>query len=214
MIKSKFVCIIGVDGVGKTTHVKRLLARMKEDGIRCRYTWFRFYHFISLILLAYCRLAGFTIYETKNEQKIGRHEFYRSKMISFLYPWLLLIDMIPLYLVKVFLPLHFGYAIISDRYIYDTLVDLMIDLNNFNIHRTIIGKFFLKLVPKDTKIILLDLNESLIRKRRMDLLGDKSLEARKLAYCLIAEEFKIPNINNDGEIIEVHERILSLLERD
>ena len=212
--ESKLICIVGVDGVGKTAHAQKLLNRLKNNGVRCRYTWFRFYHFISLILLAYCRVAGLTIYEIKNGQRIGRHEFYRSKIISFLYPWMLFFDMLPMYFAKIFLPLHFGYTIICDRFIYDTLADFMIDLNDFEIHRTIIGKLFLRLIPKNTKVVLLDLNEPIIRERRKDLMGDQSLEARRRAYRQIAKDFNISTTSNDGKITDVHEGIIRLLELD
>ena len=92
----KLICIIGVDGVGKTTHAQKLVGRLESDGVRCKYTWFRFYHFLSLLLLAYCRLVALTVYEAKNGQRIGRHDFYKSKIISTLYPWLLFIDMLPI----------------------------------------------------------------------------------------------------------------------
>lgn len=179
--------------------------------MRCRYTWFRFFHFLSLPLLAYCRLVGLTIYETKNEQRIGRHEFYRSKIISFLYPWVLFIDMLPMYFVKIFLPLCFGYTIICDRFIYDTLADLMIDLNDSEIHKKIVGKLYLKLIPKNTKAVLLDLDESVIRERRKDLAGDQSLGMRRKVYQQIAKEFNISAIKNDATIEKVHEKIIKCL---
>lgn len=167
----ELICIIGVDGVGKTTHVEKVFSELKKEGVSCKYAWFRFCHFLSLFLLAYCRVVGLTIYEIKNRQKIGRHEFYRSKIISFLYPWVLFIDILPLYFMKIFVPLRFGYTIICDRFIYDTLADLMIDLNDFEIHKKIVGKLYLRLIPKNTKVVLLDLDESIIRERRKDLVG-------------------------------------------
>ena len=210
--KSELICIIGVDGTGKTTHAQKLLNEMKNEGVPCKYTWFRFNHFFSLILLAYCRLAGLTVYERTNGQDIGRHEFYRSKIISFLYPWMLFIDILPMYFIKISIPLHIGYTIVCDRYIYDTLADLMIDLNDLNIHRKIIGKFFLRLFPIDTKAIILDLDEETIRERRIDLMGDRSLERRRKVYKQIAKDFDIPIIENTGSIKEVHKNIVSLLQ--
>ena len=79
--KPAFICIIGVDGVGKTAHVQKLLKNLKNNGVRCKYTWFRFYNFLSLLLLAYCRLVALTVYETRNGQRIWRHDFYKSKII-------------------------------------------------------------------------------------------------------------------------------------
>jgi thymidylate kinase len=213
-VNPSLICIIGVDGTGKTTHANMLVNFFKKNGIPCRYVWFRFFHFLSLPLLAYCRLFGLTIYEANNGEKIGRHEFYKSKTISILYPYVLFIDMLPAYLFKIILPLNLGSVIICDRFIFDTLVDLMINLNNFSINKTIIGRLYLMLVPKNTKVVLLDLNESIIRKRRTDLARDQSLEARRIAYHQLAKDLNVPTIVNDGMIDDVNNRIFRLLGMD
>lgn len=204
------ICIIGVDGVGKTTHAQRLLSSLENDGVCCKYSWFRFYHFGSIFLLAYCRLVGLTIYEMHGDERIGRHEFYRSKLISFLYPWILFIDMIPMYIAKIFLPMRFGYTVVCDRFIYDTFVDLMIDLKDDEIQERFVGKLFLRLIPKNTKVILLDLNESIIRNRRRDLVNDHSLEIRREMYLMMANKFKVPIVNNAKEIKEVEKEIYNI----
>lgn len=211
-IEKRFICIIGTDGTGKTTHVKILLNRLKINGRNYRYMWFRFNHLLSVFLLIYCRLVNLTIYEKIDGEKIGYHEFYRSKTISFLYPWFLFLDTIPAYVSKILIPSIFGYNIICDRFIYDTIVDLMIDLNNFNIHKEMIGKLFISLVPKNSYIILLDLEESIIRERRKDLINDKSLTMRRIAYTKIAKEFNIPIIENGPSIQEVSKQINKILE--
>lgn len=210
MIREKpmLICIIGVDGVGKTTHVQKLLDRIKKNRVVCRYAWFRFFHFISLPLLGYCRLANLTIYEMKDGYRIGRHEFYKSKIISFLYPWILFIDMLPIYFIKIYLPLRFGYTVVCDRFVYDTLVDIMIDLRNFKIHKKIIGKLFISMTPSCTRTVLLDLDESIIRERRTDLMNEPSLKMRRRAYNIIAKEFNFPIIKNAATIGEVHEQIV------
>ena len=209
--KPILISIIGMDGVGKTTHARKIVKKLRNDGVRCRYTWFRFFHFSSLLLLAYCRLAGLTIYEIKNGVKIGRHEFYRSKFISFLYPWLLLIDMLPMYFIKIFLPKLLGYTVVCDRFIYDAFVDLRIDIGEFEIGRKNVGEFFIQLIPKDTRTILLDLDESIIRERRKDLVEDQSLERRRKEYYRIAHDFNIPIINNEGNIEEINNLIIQTL---
>ncbi len=210
-IRKKFICIIGLDGAGKTTHINILINKLKIDG-RYRYTWFRYNHLLSIFLLIYCRLAKLTVYEKINGEKIGRHEFYRSKIVSKLYPWILFIDTIPTYILKISIPTCLGYNIICDRFIYDTLVDLMIDLNDFDIHKKMIGRLFISLIPKNSNIILLDLDESIIRERRKELINDKSLTVRRIAYNKISKEFNIPIIQNNQSIHDVSRQINKILE--
>lgn len=204
----KLICIIGVDGVGKTTHAQKLVGRLESDGVRCKYTWFRFYHFLSLLLLAYCRLVNLTVYEYKNGYKIGHQEFYRSKIVSFLYPLILFIDMLPMYFIKIFIPLRLGYTVICDRFVYDTLVDFMIALDDFKIHKKAIGKLYLMLIPTNTKTIILDLNEEIIRERREDLMDDQSLKMRRRAYHQIAKDFCVPILENTKSIEEIQTTLI------
>lgn len=152
-----------------------------------------------------------SLYKLKNREIIGYRELYNSNIVSFLYPWVLFIDILPPYFLRIILPMHLGYSVISDRFIYDTLIDIMIDTHDYNIHRKYIGKLFLSLVPKDARIVLLDLDESLIKERREELAHDTSLRKRRELYHKIAEEFKIPIINNDMEIDKVQEELYKIL---
>jgi thymidylate kinase len=209
MVKKKpaFICIIGVDGVGKTAHADRLRDKLKDDGIKCKSTWFRFYHFLSIFLLVYCKLVGLTVYETKNGQRIGRHDFYKSRFISALYPLILFIDLLPMYIAKIYLPRRFGYTIICDRFVYDTLVDLMVDLKDSEIHKKDLAKQYLSLAPKNTIVIHLDLDENIIRKRREDLKADSTLALRRRLYSKMCQDLDIITIENKKPIDEVQNEI-------
>ncbi len=107
--------------------------------------------------------------------------------------------------------MHLGYTVVSDRFVYDTLVDIMIDTGDYKIYKKLIGRLFLSLEPKNARIILLDLDESLIKERRPEMVYDTSLSKRRELYHEIAREFKIPIIYNNREIDEVQEEIYSVL---
>ncbi|MHB8163128.1 MAG: hypothetical protein ACYDDV_02140 [Methanoregula sp.] len=208
----KMICLIGVDGSGKTTHVNLIIGKLKQHGIPAKYVWFRFHHFLSLVPLIYCRIVGLTIYEIKNSNVYGRHEFYRSKIISFVYPWTLLIDMSIVYFIKIIIPHRIGYTLVSDRCIYDTLVDLMIDLDDLNFPDTFVGTLYRKFLMQKTAVsIFLDIHESVITKRRPELKYDITLEKRRQCYQKLTQFYKIPVVINDGDINEVNENIFKLL---
>ena len=209
--KAPFICIIGVDGVGKTTHIRNIIDRLHEKGVPCKYTWFRFQNYISLAILGYCKLTGLTVSEMQCNKRVSIHQFYRSKLVSWLYPLVLFIDMLPAYIIKIYLPLQLGYAVVCDRCAYDTLVDLMVDLGNPKIHEEYIGNLFRKMIPKDAKVILLDLDEEIIRSRRSELREDHTLEVRRRFYHKLSRDFHIPVVDNDADISDVSEIIYKSL---
>lgn len=214
------IIFMGTDGVGKSTHARMIHKYLADKGIMCKYEWLRIHHLISLPLLAYCRLIGLTKYEVKNGQRIGRHEFYRSQFVSNVYPSLLFMDMALVYIVKIAFPSLLGKSIICDRYIYDTLVDLMISLNDFELFNKETGKVFLRLIPNDAKSLLIDLDEETIRERARqnstkpnsgELLMDETVETRRKLYRKIAEDLNIPIINNSDPIDVVQQKIIKYL---
>jgi thymidylate kinase len=209
-----FICIIGVDGVGKTTHVRKIIDRLQSSGMPCKYTWFRFQNYISLAILAYCKVTGLTVSETQCDKRVSLHQFYRSRSVSWLYPLVLFVDMLPAYFIKIRLPMLLGYAVVCDRCAYDTLVDLMIDLGNPEIHKEYVGRLFRRLIPKDARVALLDLDEEIIRSRRKELRDDHTLEMRRRLYHKLSQEFQIPVIDNDAEMSKVGDVICETLVGD
>lgn len=209
--RRNLILIMGTDGAGKSTHAQKICKHFAAKGIKCKYVWLRVYHLVSLPLLAYCRLAGLTIYEIKDGQTIGHHEFYRSKFVSTLYPFLLFIDMNIAYLTKIAIPSLLGYSIVCDRFIYDALIDLMIDLNDFDLLKKKKGRIFLRLIPNYAKSLLIDLDEQIIRERRRDLLNDDLMEIKRRQYIKIADEFDIDIFNNYNNIEIVSDSIIKYL---
>ena len=81
--KGKIIAISGIDGCGKTSIIKELIKSLSKNGEESRYVWLRYNHYITKFLLAFCRLSGLTKYENVQGVRVGYHEFYRSKIISF-----------------------------------------------------------------------------------------------------------------------------------
>jgi thymidylate kinase len=209
----RVICIIGPDGTGKTTQVKMLIKYLKENGYNYEYRWMRFHHFISLPVLALARILGLTeIQQLPNGKKIGYHHFYKSKLISNLYTISLYLDTLLAMMFKIYIPIKIRKKyIICDRFIYDTLVDLIVDLDNVEILDSMVGGLFLKLMPKDCSVIMLLAPYEKIKDRRVDLKYDRSLKRRIEIYNKIAEKFKIKKVDASLDIKNVHKEILSIL---
>lgn len=207
-----FICITGIDGVGKTTHANMILEHMRNKDVKCEYKWLRFHHLLSLPLLAFCRLAGYTRVSTLGgTQKCSYHEFYRSKVISAIYPWLLLVDTVLNTTLKVYSPMFFGTSIVCDRFIYDTLIDVAVATNDPEIYNKIVGKLFLNLIPKKARFIMLSLDKWTVLSRREELINDLTFDERYALYQAFADEFGIKVVDNRGEVENINISIINML---
>lgn len=210
---SQLVCIIGPDGAGKSTQINLLINNLKEKGINYEYRWLRFHHFFSLPLLGLARLLNLSEIKTiNNHQKIGYHYFYRSKVISNLYPVLLFLDTFIFTIIKIYIPMKASNKNLAcDRFIYDTLIDLMISTKNYNIYKSTLGKLYLNLIPNDIAIFMLMTDITTLKNRRMDIMHDKFLSSKINLYRELAHNFKIPVINADLSIEKIHEELIKTL---
>jgi thymidylate kinase len=205
------ICITGVDGVGKTTHAKLIFEQLKSRGIECRYEWLRFHYLFSMPLLAICRLTGHTRISTMGGKKCSYHEFYRSRAISCIFPWLLLIDTSLFTALKVIVPMRLGSTIVCDRFIYDTLIDLCIAINDHRIYNKTIGKLFLKLIPRNAKFVILCLDKQEILSRRPELINDVTFDERYGLYQRFIKEFNLRSVYNNGSVDRVNQSIMDLI---
>lgn len=212
--KPMFICITGIDGVGKTTHVNLILEHLREKGIKCQYKWLRFHHLFSLPLLAFCRVAGYTRLSTLgNSQKCSYHEFYKSRFVSAIYPWILFFDTFLFAILKVYIPMFFGISIVCDRFVYDTLIDLEVATKDHEIYKKPVGKLFLKLIPKNAHFLMLDLDKSIIFSRRPELKDDLTFDERYALYENLPSRFNINVEDNCGSINQVNCSMISKIFR-
>lgn len=207
---AELIYICGPDGTGKSTQAELVIESFSKKGKIYEYRWLRFNHLFSLPLLAIARLRGLSEVQTlENGEKIGYHYFYKSKTISSIYPLLLFLDSLILSIAKLYIPrILFKKNIVCDRFIYDTLIDLIISTHKTNLHRSLIGKYFLKLVPKNTKIVMLLAEEEELKQRRADIMQDKTLEMRLDLYRNFAKKYNISVIDAGLPIDSVHKEVL------
>jgi thymidylate kinase len=124
-------CLVGIDGSGKTTLAKNVIELMDRQGIGFTYFWGKYESGLLKIMIRWKNR-----FLVKDEDQNGNFEKSRrmkEKILStsamqwafegyvwFSY-WLNLLR-------KLRIPLRLGRNILCDRYIYDTLVDMALDL--------------------------------------------------------------------------------------
>jgi thymidylate kinase len=204
------IYLTGADGSGKTTYLEELDKELKRRGVKSRHVWIRSPKIFSKPLMLVCRIVGLTTYRTIDGIRYGKHEFHKSKLVSSIFPLLQLIDFkIQWYFAK--RKISFSETILFDRFSLDTLADIMVDTKNYKLHKTWIGKSFLNHIPKNSKVLVLYVEESNIRQRKKDTLYDEHLANKIKVYKLLSKDLKLPVIDNNRSPKLVQEEIFNIV---
>ncbi|MCF6296591.1 MAG: hypothetical protein L3J08_01175 [Flavobacteriaceae bacterium] len=209
-MKNKVYYIAGSDGSGKTTLLKDLEKELLSNSNKTNHIWIRSPKILSKPLMLYCRLLGLTKYKTINGVKYGKHEFYRSRFVSWLFPILQLID----FKIKWFFEkrkIKPNEIILFDRFNLDTLCDLMVDTKRMNLHKSWVGKSFMKLSPKNCKLIILKVDADVVRSRKLDTLHDEQLDEKIKIFQFLSKELKIKLIENNLEYSVVKDKVINYM---
>ncbi len=215
-MKNEVIYITGADGSGKTTFLNDIESKLTSQNKLVKHIWIRSPKILSKPLMVYCRLKGLTKYKTIDGVVYGKHEFYKSSFVSWLFPILQLID----FKIKWFFEkrkIKSEEVLLFDRFSLDTLADLMVDTKRLDLHKTWIGRSFIKLIPINTKILIPIVSEDIIRDRKKDTLHDEHLMNKIEVYNILVKDIKIKAFDNNRNYIKVKKDVffyLGLNERD
>jgi dTMP kinase len=209
----RVIIISGIDGSGKTTQIKLLERCLKHKGFKVKGIWFRWVAFISYPILALCRILGYTTWRVVERSGVRYVErrFYLNKTLARLWPWFYAVDVLIHAIFKIFIWIPLGYIILIDRFIPDILIDLMYETKDCRIPRRLAGRLLISLIPKGSKLIIIDVNENTAYNRKHDIPNIHYLKERRRLYLYIAKTLNISIINGEKDILEVYKNILGYL---
>lgn len=207
----RVIHLAGADGTGKTTQARAVQAWLAGRGLAVHYAWLRYPRYVCTPLLAYARLRGFSRQEVVDGNPHGYWDFERSWVMTHVFPWALLIDAFITGLAGIYIPLWRGQIVVCDRFVGDILVDLMTGLKDLQLDRRLPGRLFLRLLPRGTQMIVLELDTELARQRSPELAGDRSQPLRRAAYLELAARQGWPLLSSAAPAAAVTARITALL---
>jgi len=208
------IIFLGIDGSGKSTHALALASFLRSIGKNVKYVWMRRIAFFSLPLLAVSRLLGITKVRRFKDGShwISEYPFYAYSPFKLLWPWLQLVDSLIHITFCIYFPLLFNphIIIIIDRGIIDTLVDVTADCLSPKGYR-ILERLFIHSIPKNSFVIVLDVEETVAIKRKSDIPSIHFLKIRRKICRLLAKRYKWPILSTDKSFEDVHRKMLLMI---
>lgn len=199
MTDNKCVCLLGVDGSGKTTIAKAYIKYLEKEDIPVIHVWSRYRNYLSKPFLALMRFTGHNRKENINGISIGYHDFQNSRVIAFLFLALQWLDQI----IDICLRFRItNNSIVSDRCVIDTLVDLCVDTNMDDFVLSGYGRSLIAMMPKRTTYFIVSRDKELVYDLRPDVKVDRYYDRRVGLYNRIANDFCLNMLCNNGTVGE------------
>ena len=209
------VYILGIDGSGKSTVAEFVEQYYVDRGCQAETIWLRYNNLLSKPLLGLCRLLGLTQYEQVDGHKIGYHHFYRSKLVSVLFVFFQYLDALRVrYQVLSPRLSKSGRALILDRYVYDILVDIMVDTHFWQLLENSTGDRFKQLLPEGTKVLLIRRPWEAILEVRPEGVRDRFFKSRFDQFERIAATGEVEVIDNNGTLDELLDKVQAVVADD
>ncbi len=198
--KGALVCFVGVDGAGKSTLAKLLIADSQTHGVEFRYLWMGF-NSSFVLFKPLIEVLKWTVFRggryMVESQTKGR--VLKNSRLSAVYQYLALTDYILQTFARLWVPLALGRNVVCDRYIYDLVASISTILD-YPLDRTLsLLDRCLALLPKPDVVFLIDLPESIAYQRKDDIISPESLAVRRSTYLEMARQHTMVILDGSSE---------------
>jgi len=196
----RYIIISGIDGSGKTSIIQGVVEELHRRNLTTDITWLRYNHYFVKPLHLIARLIGLSKQYESSEGNVWRHEFFNSKLFSWLYIRFTYFDtligkMILMYKVK-----NNPNFMICDRWLNDVLIDLGTKTHNDDFLNSKWYCQFKKMLPKNSTEFLIIRNKKDLLSCRKENQEDPDFSFRLKLYNVLAEKEEIIIINNSNTI--------------
>lgn len=205
------ICIVGVDGSGKTTLTDWLVDELASNGVKSLPVWSRFRNYLSKPLLAATRLTGHNYYKKIDNVLFGFHDFESLVGYRELFALLQAVDVNIGAYFHIHQKKNMADVIICERGPWDTLVDVTSDTGMDWLPASKLGRVYGLMMRKDTRVFWVDRSYENIITTRKELKNDYKLYKRIELYKHLAEVKGWNIVNNNDTLDAAKQQIRDLL---
>lgn len=186
----RMIAFFGPDGAGKSTQAQLAVDTLKSNGLKVKKVWVRSVHSIAFLLWNLFRKLNLCSHQATLPLQLKRGTSHSGKELSkavipismtppilkgsvsrLLWSAIEFTSILPILLLRVYIPLLLGHYIIAERYVVDSIVTVAYFVNDSNFVESLFAKLLLKFVPKGTIFIFIDANYDIIVRRRGIMAG-------------------------------------------
>jgi len=186
--KGFLICFTGMDGTGKTTQAKNLVSSLNVQGVNCSYVWNTYQPFLMKLILTVVRAVlfrgkdAFQDYASYTSTKRG---LFRNRILARSYIYMVLLEYLCQSFMKITAPLILGKNIVSDRYYYDTVINLAVDNDYPERQVEYLMRKISCCLPVPDITFLIDVSEETSFQRKSDIPSIEHLKMRRKIYLSI-----------------------------
>lgn len=196
----KAVIFFGTDGTGKTTQANLLVSKLNARGLKAKKAWIRGRHSLAFFISRFMFSLGDTHYFPHPSAVGGKILDTRNIRGKWIWAMIEFVSVIPLIIKRVYIPLMFGYVVVAERYVVDTIV-----YNEFFIGSSFnpFAKVLLHMIPKGSEIVHLDaLKSDVMSRKSTDIFSEKFVDYQLKRYRSFATLLGALSVNSSAQSVD------------
>lgn len=200
----RLIAFFGPDGSGKSTHAELLANQFQSHKNKVKKVWIRAPHTLAYLLSRFFVKIGF--YRAVSNSFGTKRKIpavHNSRWLRLFWSLIELASVMPVILLRVYVPLFLGYTVIAERYVIDTIVTVAYYTDDLGFLHSRTAKVLLCFIPKNTVFIHLDSDYSTIMKRRGHIVEEYDfIKFQRIGYKLLGNSVEATFIDTSNISIE------------